>query len=172
MTTTLAETPIITIVEWARNQRWSNFAMSVADYFSAKGTLTEKQENAIRAMYAKHEVKPEVAVPVDAVTEAGFYLSGDLIYKVKVSQQGNLYAMRRQDDEWVYERGAVQALRGSEKVTPEVAVEYGVRTGICLFCNAELDDKDGYGHRVGVGPVCAKKHLKMTQKQLAEKMGL
>ena len=51
-------------------------------------------------------------------------------------------------------------------------MEYGVRTGVCLFCSAELDDKDGYGHRVGVGPVCAKKHLGKTQKQLAEELGV
>jgi hypothetical protein len=164
--------PITTVVEWARNQRWSNFAMSVADYFEAKGTLTEKQEMAIRAMFAKHTAKAEVAKPADEVTEAGFYLVGHLIYKVKVSEQGNLYAMRRDETGWVYERGAVKVLRASDKVTAEVAMEYGVRTGVCLFCNAELDDKDGYGHRVGVGPVCAKRHLGMTQKQIADKLGV
>lgn len=164
--------PLTTIVEWARDQRWSNFAMSVADYFTAKGTLTEKQENAIRAMFAKHTTKDDAVEVANGATEIGFYLVGNLIYKVKMSQQGNLYAMRRDQDGWQYERGAVQVLRPTDKVTAEVAMEYGVRTGVCLFCNAELDDKDGYGHRVGVGPVCAKKHLGKTQKQLAEQLGV
>jgi len=164
--------PIATVVDWARNQRWSQFAMSVADYFTAKGTLTEKQETAIRAMFVKHNAKVEVAKPANEVTEVGFYLVGHLIYKVKLSERGHLYAMRRDENGWQYERGAVQVLRATDKVTAEVAMEYGVRTGVCLFCNAELDDKDGYGHRVGVGPVCAKKHLGMTQKQIAEKLGV
>ena len=43
---------------------------------------------------------------------------------------------------------------------------------MCIFCNAELDDKDGLGVRVGVGPVCAKKHLGMTQRQLVARLGI
>ena len=146
-------------------------AASAATTPTAEQQLLLKKKQAAADARKKAEAK-KAEKPADSVTEAGFYLSGNLIYKVKVSEQGNLYAMRRDENGWVYERGAINALRATEKVTPEVAMEYGVRTGICLFCNAELDDKDGYGHRVGVGPVCAKKHLGMTQKQLAERLGV
>ena len=37
---------------------------------------------------------------------------------------------------------------------------------------AELDDREGLGRVVGVGPVCSKKHLGLTQRQLAERLGI
>lgn len=171
MNTTL--TPITSVIEWAKAQEWSAFAISIAKTFENKGALSEAQEKAIRSMFAKVMAKPaKEAKPAVKVTEVGFYLVGHLIYKVKQSEGGNLYAMRRGESGWIYERGAISLLSPTEKVTALVAMEYGVRTGVCLFCNAELDDKDGYGHRVGVGPVCAKKHLGKTQKQLAEELGV
>lgn len=175
MTEVLVIPELSDVVKWAREQTWSGFALSIAQAFDKRGSLTERQENAIRKMYIQSITKNGAKVaekPTNPVTEVGFYLYDQTIYKVKRSERGNLYAMRRDETGWVYERGAMNLLQPTNKVTPQVAMEYGVRTGVCLFCNAELDDKDGYGHRVGVGPVCAKRHLGMTQKQLAEALGV
>lgn len=123
-------------------------------------------EDEARAANMEMAATPAPLVP-------GFYLLDGVLYRARYSQAGRLYAMRRgSEGGWEYERGAIMRLTADHKVTPEIAAEHGLRTGICLFCNAELDDRDGLGKRVGVGPVCCRKHLNMTQRQLAERLGV
>lgn len=104
----------------------------------------------------------------------GFYCKGGIVYKAKRSQRGHIYMMQRTEaGEWVYVGSPQRAgIVATDKVTPEFAAAHGVATGICIFCNAELDDRDGLGARVGVGPVCCRNHLGMTQRQLAERLGV
>lgn len=167
---------LVDLVAWLREQRWSNFAQDLVRTFERTGSLSEAQVNAGLNMKAKSERRnaERTARPINPspITEVGFYMVGDSIYRVKQSQAGNLYACLRQNDSWVYARGAVSTLTPNHKVTPEVAAQYGIRTGVCLFCNAELDDQEGLGALVGVGPVCARKHLNMTQRQLAQHLGI
>lgn len=174
MTTTQTTTPapsIPELAEWLGAQRWSDFASSLFAYFTRTGTLTEGQYNAGLKMHAKMAQRTPVAERTPVAV--GFYLVGETVYKVKESKTGNLYAMGREDGAWAY-MGAPHRVGITEAhaVTPEMAAQYGAATGICLFCQAELDDKDGLGALVGVGPVCSRKHMGLTQRQLAERLGL
>jgi hypothetical protein len=161
------------LVAWLGQQNWSEFAQSLAAYAARKGSLTAAQEASARSMYAKMAAKAAATVTAPAVTETGFYLAADVVYKVVQSKTGNLYAKRRVAGAWDY-AGAPGRLgiTPDHKVTPEIAAAYGAATGICMFCNAELDDREGLGRVVGVGPVCSKKHLGLTQRQLADRLGI
>ena len=161
------------LVTWLGQQTWSDFAQSLATYAARKGGLTAAQEASARSMYAKMAAKVAAKVTAPAVTEVGFYLADDVVYKVVESKSGNLYAKRRVDGAWTYAGAPGRVgLTPDHKVTPEVAAAYGAATGICMFCNAELDDREGLGRVVGVGPVCSRKHLGLTQRQLAERLGV
>lgn len=161
------------LVAWLGQQNWSEFAQSLAAYAARKGSLTAAQEASARSMYAKMAAKAAATVTAPAVTDTGFYLAADVVYKVVRSKTGNLYAKRRVAGAWDY-AGAPGRLgiTPDHKVTPEIAAAYGAATGICMFCNAELDDREGLGRVVGVGPVCSKKHLGLTQRQLADRLGI
>lgn len=164
------------LIVWLRNQQWSHFAQDLVRSFDRTGGLSERQVEAAANMMAKSERRnaERVARPANPnpVTDTGFYMAGDDIYRVKRSQAGNLYACVRRNGSWDYARGALRTLTADHKVTAEVAAQYGIRTGICLFCDAKLEDRDGLGALVGVGPVCARKHLGMTQRQLADRIGV
>jgi hypothetical protein len=168
------------LANWLAEQTWSDFAQSLARYFRQHGRLSEAQEGSARRMYAKcaqrqaqRQAQP-VARPAQPTVTPGFYLVGDILYKVvKAKSHDGVYASRRgENGGWVYDRGAIRTITADQQVTPEQAVAHGLRTGICLFCNAELDDRDGLGRIVGVGPVCARRHLGLTQRQLANRMAI
>lgn len=168
------------LIDFLRTRTRSGFAQSLVRYYDRNGRLTENQERAARGMMAEANrdhgnddearMANEQAVAVEPVTP-GFYLVNGELWKAKYSSTGNLYAVKRTETGWEYVRGGVRRLSADLRVTPEQAAEHGLRTGICLFCNAELDDRDGLGKIVGVGPVCARKHLGMTQRQLADRIG-
>lgn len=189
------EVALTDLINWLRTRTRSGFAQSLVRYYDRNGRLTDNQARAARGMYSEaHPVQavPEVDCDRDNEPEAylaardraeaeavipapvtpGFYLIDGEVWKAKYSATGNIYAMRRTAEGWEYVRGGVRRLTADHRITPEVAAEHGVRTGICIFCNAELDDADGLGKRVGVGPVCCRKHLGMTQRQLAERLGV
>lgn len=181
-TTELTQTELIA---WLRDQNWSDFAQSLARDADRRGHLTERQDASARKMYAKVAARmadraaaaavatgPSVADNGDALAE-GYYLVDGWLWKIKRSGRGNLYAMTRgEHGGWEYVRGGMRQLNGAHPVTPAEAVAHGHATGRCLFCDAELDDREGLGVLVGVGPVCSREHLGMTQRQLAAHMGI
>lgn len=172
---TTAELTTDALATWLSEQTWSDFAQSLANHYNRKGALSEKQEASARSMYAKMAAKAAATITTEPTASAlGFYLMGQVVYRVKQSKTGNLYAMRRTSGgEWVYAGAPARiGLMATSVITPEVAAQYGADTGICIFCNAELDDREGLGRIVGVGPVCSKKHLGLTQRQLAERLGV
>ena len=181
VTMTTLSTP--ELANWLAEQTWSAFAQSLARYFRQHGRLSEAQEASARSMFAKcaerqaqrqAERQPQPNARPGADLEVGFYLVDGELYKVvKAKSHDGKYASRRgENGGWIYTPRAVNLILPEQKVTPEQAVAHGLRTGICIFCNAELDDRDGLGKIVGVGPVCARRHLGMTQRQLAHRMGL
>lgn len=179
MSTSTPELSVVQLAEWLAEQRWSQFAQSLADYFCQHRTLTPNQLASARRMYAKcaeRNAQRNAERPAQAVAQAlpnGFYFVAGVLYKVVTAKHGGKYAVRRgENGGWVYDRGAIRALTPDQKVTAEQAVQHGLATGVCLFCNAELDDRDGLGRIVGVGPVCARKHLGMTQRQLASRLAI
>lgn len=177
MSETITRNPVAELAAWLSQQAWSEFAQSLAHQFARTGRLSAAQVSAGERMRAKVQARaaarPAAQPHVDPVTEVGFYLTADgRVWKVVRGQNGNLYAKVRTEAGWAYAAGAIRTLTASNKVTPEIAAAHGIRTGICLFCNAELDDRDGLGKVVGVGPVCCRKHLGMTQRQLADRLGV
>lgn len=172
------EIPTADLAAWLGEQTWSSFAMDLARYYARNGRLSDRQEASARSMYAKVAARQAArqAAPVAEVAEPvgeGFYVVDDTLYKVVTAGHGGRYAMRRGDaGGWQYARGVIRTITDDQRVTPEQAVAYGLRTGICMFCNAELDDREGLGAIVGVGPSCSRQHLGLTQRQLAERMGI
>lgn len=135
----------------------------------ARGVLNCWRAQVVRA--AQDTLFPAPAA--DPVTEPGMYLSDGRVWAVVRARAGHLYAkVRDADGGWTYASGGLRRLSAADRITAEQAHEHGARTGICIFCNAELDDADGLGVRVGVGPKCAPKHLGLTQRQLAKHLGI
>jgi len=170
------------LISWLRDQTWSAFAQSVADDAERRGRMTDRQAAAARSMYAKvaarqaerttRTARPVVTDEGHTISE-GFYLVDGWLWKVKRSQRGNLYAMTRgEHGGWEFVRGGMRQLAGCHEVTPDEAIDWGHATGRCLFCDAELDDREGLGVLVGVGPQCARNYLGMTQRQLAAHRGI
>ena len=167
------------LIAWLAAQTWSEFAQSLAAQAERTGgILSERQIAAAHRMYATcarraaERIAPPVTHEGHTITE-GFYLVNGWLWRVKRSQRGNLYAMTRgEHGGWEFVRGGMRHLEGCHEVTPDEAIDWGHATGRCLFCDAELDDREGLGALVGVGPVCARTHLGMTQRQLAEHRGI
>lgn len=167
--TTLIDSPTLPdLVAWLRTQT-GEFPTSLVGYYERHGRLTDNQAAAAKRMYDR----ATAPAPVARITDTGFFMKDGTVYKVKRSQAGNLYVMKRLGDgSWEYVNGGMRILCEDDRITPEQAAQHGLAFGICIFCNAELDDQDGLGKAVGVGPVCCRKHLGMTQRQLAERLRL
>lgn len=83
----------------------------------------------------------------------GIFKKGDQVYKVQVSRtSGNLYAKSFNGTAFIYESGAIYALRETDRLTYEQAVAFGHETGICAMCGLELTDPESI--EAGIGPVC------------------
>jgi hypothetical protein len=145
------------LAAWLSDQRWSRFAQDLAFAFQRFGKLTERQEAAARKMYATAQAR-KVQAPANPVTEVGMYRVGDDIYRVKVSENGNFYAMRftpNADKRFAYERGAIMRISADNRMTLEDAKAVGAQVGICCVCGRDLIVEANI--EAGIGPVCAKR---------------
>lgn len=153
------------LADWAGRQTWSRFAMSIADYFQKYGRMSDKQAEALRSMYAKALAKGVTTAqrePVaNPVTEVGMYRKDNAIFRVKLSKQGRLYAMRfvptavAKADRFVYANGAIYNLSADDRMTVDEVTDLGLQFGICVVCGADLTDPKSVAQ--GIGPVCIKK---------------
>jgi hypothetical protein len=99
--------------------------------------------------------------------DEGYYLHDGRMYKVATSQygasQGHLFARRlnEQTGDWDRAPGMTSYLRKSERVTLEVAVEFGRQLevtpqmalyGRCWICKRVLTDEESIKNKVGPGP--------------------
>lgn len=96
------------------------------------------------------------------VTEPGFYLHNERVYRCQVSRSsGHLYALvltidpAAQKGRFEYAAGAVRELLASERLTVTEAARLGHHYGICVVCGATLTDPASVAQ--GIGPVCIKK---------------
>jgi hypothetical protein len=150
------------LAAWLLTQTWSEFAVSLGRQYEKRGSLSEKQVGAAKAMRAKCEArspKTEASAKAPVVVAAGFYVVDDTAYKVQAAKStGNLYAMPL-NPEWgrfEYESGAIRLVRESGvRMTLEQAAAYGRRTGRCCVCGRELTDTESIA--AGIGPVCKAK---------------
>lgn len=184
MSTTLT---VPELANWLSEQGWSEFAQSLASQFRTSGRLSEAQEASARRMYAKcaqrnaeRNARQIVADarPGTPITEPGIYELNGTVYRVRRSQAGNLYALRytpegaTKADRFVYARGVIRDLRADDTLTAERASQLGRHFGICCICGDELDDQDGLGKTLGIGPVCVRRTYGVTQRQLLARLGL
>ena len=106
---------------------------------------------------------PRVAAKV-SVTE-GLYIKDGDIYKVVLSQRGNLYAKKLvpggSRGRFEYAPNAISLLTADDALTPERAAEWGRQPRVghdgeirvyCACCGAELDTAES--RERGIGPVC------------------
>jgi len=146
------------VVSWLRDHAGDNsFLRSVLFNFERKGSLTEKQLDAVE----RNMNRPVRVVQANPVSEVGMYRNADgVMFRVKRSRQsGNLYAERvipeapRKSERFVYERGGIYRLSADMRMTLEQAQMFGVQFGICCVCGAELTATESVAN--GIGPICA-----------------
>lgn len=146
------------VVSWLRDHAGENpFLRSVLFHFERKGSLTERQLDAVE----RNMNRPVRVVQANPVSELGMYRNADgVMFRVKRSRQsGNLYAMRfvpeavTKSERFVYERGGVFRLSADMRMTVEQAQAVGVQFGICCVCGAELTATESVAN--GIGPICA-----------------
>lgn len=160
----MAEITVNELVNWLAEQKWSEFAQSLANYHDAKGYLTEKQEAAARSMHAKCTAKAAAkaapkgeALEIDGV----FYKAEtDTVYKVQWNREHtSLYAKQLVEHDngtfnWDYVgKGPLYKLTEDDKLTAEKAAAFGKMYGVCVFCGLTLTNEASI--EVGYGPVCA-----------------
>lgn len=149
------------LAAWLADQRWSQFAQSLASAFQRYGRLTERQEASARSMYAKSQARQaarKAEAPANPVTEVGMYRLGENVYRVKMSQAGKLYAMEftpNAEVRFTYARGVINRLSADNRMTLEDAKAIGAQVGICCVCGRDLIVEANI--EAGIGPVCAKR---------------
>lgn len=102
---------------------------------------------------------PKVASS-DAVTESGFYMYGETVYKVRWNQaKTNLYAQALSTvgskGKWIYAEGAMSKIKADMKLTIDDAAAFGHHNGYCAICGLELSNPESVAR--GIGPVCINK---------------
>jgi hypothetical protein len=142
------------------NSGRSSFYADLLSKFERYGSLTIRQIEAVERSMANDQVR--VSAPSDPVTVTGMYETPEGIYRVKQSREtGNLYAMRfiptasTKSERFEYERGSIQRLSASDRMTVERATALGVEMSMCCVCGADLTDAKSVAR--GIGPVCAKR---------------
>lgn len=157
---TLTLTPSMEdLIDWARTQRWSQFAQSLVAQYERKGYLSDAQVDSLARMYAKVASKPSAPKPANPATEVGMYAKDGKVYRVKRSESGHLYAMlydpagATKSERFTYARGVVSTLSADDRMSVDQAEALGLKFGICCVCGAELTAEKSVGR--GIGPVCA-----------------
>lgn len=147
------------VVAWLRdNAGDSNFLRSVLANYDRWGRLSDKQLDAVE----RNMNRPARVANPNPVTEVGMYRDdAGVVFRVKLSKQGRLYAMRFvpeaqvKSERFVYAGGAVRTLRADNRMSVADAQRIGVQFGICCVCGAELTASESVAN--GIGPVCAKR---------------
>jgi uncharacterized protein DUF6011 len=95
------------------------------------------------------------------VTVPGMYLHNEIVYRVKRSQSGYLYASRVELFEgkpiYTYAPGIFKTLDASDKMTVEAAEAYSLKINHCCCCGKMLTNTKSV--TLGIGPVCRKNYF-------------
>lgn len=139
-------------------------------------SIGELSDNSLRMLIHGLETKNRRVPPPNGDLEEGIYIVnhgqwGTYAYKVQRGREsGNLYAKRldRETGKFVYRAGAYYKLRdcGARPATLEQVTAYGLDSGTCACCGAELTRDDSKA--VGIGPTCAKNKYGVTPKEFRE----
>lgn len=161
--------------------KWSNFAKSLVHYYSEKGYLTPKQEQAAMNMMNKVKSRDaagkinlvEIKALFDTAKEAGINrraLRGNGLKLTEASERsrnpgaiyvkgtdGTYYGKITKDGEYFPTADAPEGiLEELQKIADdplEYMREYGQKTGECACCGRELTNPDSIA--LGIGPICA-----------------
>jgi hypothetical protein len=155
--------------EWLKEQKWSDFAQSLSEYYVTYSGFTEKQLQSAIKMRKKVD---KFYDPSGASVENGIYMDGinKEIYKLSWVVEGDfksrsLRKRRIDSPTWFevkngYSRSArddffTNVANGNFiKLTEEGIIKIGKNTGICCVCGKVLDDPQSIA--AGIGPTCAK----------------
>ena len=165
---------------WLKDQTWSDFAQSLATFYSERGYLTEKQVASATSMRAKVEarqdsrkISPSIGLDLTELP-AGYYAvpDGDTRLKVVVNKptsgkwegfifvhDGAEYGSRTkygmQSPDGTY-RGKIEDQLAKISADPDAAGrEYASLTANCYRCNRKLEDETSV--ELGIGPICRNK---------------
>jgi len=97
---------------------------------------------------------PRTSAPASELTEGIYFVQG-VVFKVKKSSAGRMYALKLVGSSWSYDSAHVRGLTLSHLITLEQASEFGIRTGVCAICGIPLTNLDSLER--GIGPVCARR---------------
>lgn len=170
------------LVDWLREQTWSEFATDLARFYGRRGYLTEKQHAAATRMRAKCEAR-RAAVRTTSETstwdergsvarvtrhadapqvEPGYYATGEpdatRFYKVDHGTgrwDGYTFVSQvigGQPDAPVKGNRAATVLAAIAEDPLEASTRYGREIGRCGVCNRTLTDPES--RAAGIGPVC------------------
>jgi hypothetical protein len=154
------------LIHWLEQQTWSEFALSLADQYRTKGSLSPKQEASARSMRQKI-IARATTLDISRIPAGTFALgSGEIIEVSKPSKRSSWHG-------WIFVKSGTGEKLGNQKpgatyrgkVTEGLqeiledpmaaAVRYGKLTGTCSICGRQLTDEDSVDR--GIGPVCLKK---------------
>lgn len=150
---------------WLREQTWSDFAQSLADYHEKHGGLTENQYKSAMSMRSKLD---EYYDPYGKTIENGVYMDteNEEIYKLAwtVKNEFKSRSLRRRfvdSPNWrnVPDGRKHEFFSGVTSgkfvtLTEEQIIQIGKNTGICCVCGKVLDNPASIA--AGIGPYCAK----------------
>ncbi len=168
------------LAAWLAKQTWSDFATSLATFYTERGYLTEKQVASGTSMRAKVEARQSDQVKADpngldlSDLPAGYYAvpEGDTRLKVVVNKptsgrwdgftfvhDGAEYGSRTkygmQAPDGTY-KGKIEDQLRTIVGDPEAAGRaYAVITANCYRCNRKLEDETSV--ELGIGPICRNK---------------
>ncbi len=122
------------------------------------GNMTKKAASAsIDLLLDKPKVQAARPEPKrsSGPTAPGFFARGDDLWKVKATKAGKLWAHRKTNDGWEFDKRASFDLSEDDRLTVEQAAAFGHRTGQCMICRRELKVAESVAR--GIGPVCITK---------------
>jgi hypothetical protein len=116
----------------------------------AAGTIDKKDASTYLDMLFKATDLPIAG----KVTEVGFYrdAQGTVWTVIKSKASGSLYAKQVTAHGFTYVSGAIKGLKADMKMTVDEIRAYGMETGICANCAAELSDPISIF--IGLGTTC------------------
>ena len=158
------------IVEWLREQRWSDFARSLVEFYDHRGYLTNKQVTAAERMIEQQRKRAERKQPAKAedftqsIPEGRYAIESDggevAFYRVqhgKGEWQGYAFLLRQAGGDLYPKKGqdARNVLRLIAQDPQAASLRYGQEIGSCGVCGRSLTDERS--RAAGIGPVCAQK---------------
>lgn len=156
MTVLATEKQVALITKLTAEKDWTSAAVAgPVQEMLAGVVLSRKEASGIIDMMFK---LPSIKKPAAFVkVEDGFYVLNDTIYKVQTSPEtGRSYAKElTSSGSFQYIPGMVGKLAKAEKLTLELAKQYGKLYGMCVVCGRTLTDENSIA--AGIGPICADK---------------